>query len=123
MALLRKISDEDLDRRFTDVQLAFIGQYVLEWEEKAGMFGLSAGDIEDIREDNKYSHKSQKLAMLRSWKEQSGEEANLRNLVKMAENNKWKNLGKRFLLAASIEWGYLDDDGRCRNGLGSMFSY
>jgi hypothetical protein len=110
-SLLARIHGEYLDRQFTDVQLAFIGQYVLEWEEKAGVFGLSAGDIEDIREDNKFSHKSQKLAMLRLWKEQSGEEANLRNLVMMAENNKWKNLGKRFLYAASIKWGYLDDDG------------
>ena len=100
-----KIPDEVLGRQFTDHQLADIAKHLLEWEEKAPAFGLSEGEIEDIKEDHKYSHKSQKLSMLRRWKELYGEDANLRNLVIIAEREGWK----RFLQAVCM--GYYVDEG------------
>lgn len=107
-SLLVDIPDEALDRQFTEVELTVVAKHLLDWQEKAGGFGLSEGEVEDIREDNKYSNRSQKLTMLRRWKERSGEKANLRKLVMLAERNGWRD----FIRAVCIELGHVDEDGK-----------
>ena len=108
-ALLESIPAEVLDGQFTDAQLADIAKHLLEWEEKAPAFGLTEGEVEDIKQDNKYSHRSQKLSMLRRWRELCGGEANLRNLVTMAERKGWNDLLNNFR-ALCIEWDYVEED-------------
>ena len=106
-SLLKRIPGDVLDRPFTDSELSKISSHLLEWTNKAPAFGLSKGEVEDIREDNKYSHLAQKTAMLRRWKEINGGMANLRELASIAEQNGWQE----FIRNVCQELDYDVDDG------------
>ena len=107
-ALLERIPGDVLDRPFTDFELSKISSHLLEWTNKAPAFGLSEGEVENIREDNRYSHGTQKTAMLRRWKEKNGDRANLRGLVLIAEQNGWQV----FIRNVCRDYGV--DDGDCK---------
>ena len=101
-SVLEIIPEEVLDKPFTDADLPIMAKHLLEWQEKAAAFGLSEGEIEDIREDHKGSNRIQKLVLLRRWKERNGDRANLRYLFTMAERYHWDD----FVDGVSGEWGY-----------------
>ena len=114
-SLLERIPGDALDRPFTDFELSKISSHLLEWTNKAPAFGLSEGEVENIREDNRYSHGTQKTAMLRRWKEKNGDGANLRELVLIAEQNGWQEFIRNVCqeLDYDVDDGH-DDDCNCK---------
>ena len=107
LTLLERIPGDALDRPFTDFELSKISKHLLEWIDKAPAFGLSKGEVEDIREDYRTSSRTQKSAMLRRWKEINGDRANLRELVLIAERNGWEE----FIRNVCRELGHLEETG------------
>ena len=91
---LESIPSQDLDKPLNSSQLEIIARQILEWREIAIEFDLDENDIENIQEDNKSNH-LQKRAMMRRWKEIFGDNATLRELIRIAQRNEWnKFLGK-----------------------------
>ena len=90
MASLQSVPNQVLDGELSDSQLALVSTHLVDWPEKARGLGLSEGDIDDIREDNKNHNRAQKSAMMRRWKELYGDRATLRNLAEIAEKNVWE---------------------------------
>ena len=108
-SLLERIPGDALDRPFTDFELSKISEHLLEWIDKAPAFGLSEGEVEDIREDYRTSSRTQKSAMLRRWREKNGDMANLRELVLIAEQNGWQD----FIRNVCLELGYTGKSSYC----------
>ena len=102
--LMKTIPLEVQERVFTNQQLGLIADHVLEWPHKARGLGLSESEIEDIREDNKFSTRLQKCAMLTKWAEKYGDRANLKELVSIAKQNHWDT---KFIQNMCRELGYI----------------
>ncbi len=81
--LLRVIPTQVLQEPLADVKLAKISSNILAWPIKGSAFGLTPGEIEDIKEDHKNSNKMQKVAMLRRWAQKNGDQATLRLLLEI----------------------------------------
>ena len=84
------LSEEALDKKLTERDVSAICKYLLGWQDKARVLGLTDAEIENIREDHKNSNHMQKVAMMRRWEEKNGERATPRRFLEIARQNGWK---------------------------------
>lgn len=101
--LLRRIPEDQLNKKLTEQQLAKISKRLSEWQVKGSVFGLTKEEMEDIKEDHKYSNEMQKVAMLRRWAMKNGDQASLRVLIEMSCDNGWTDFAEN----ACISLGYI----------------
>ena len=75
--MANSLSYESLDKKLTERDVSAICKYLLKWQDKARVLGLTDTEIENIREDHRNSNLMQKVAMMRQWEEKNGERATL----------------------------------------------
>ncbi len=104
--ILSSIPLEVIDKPLKENQLAKISKKLLEWQVKGSLFGLSEGEMEDIKEDYKHSNEMQKVAMLRMWAKKHGDQATLRFLIETSYESDCEVFAKK----AVESLGYLHSD-------------
>ena len=80
--LLKDVPPEKLDEPCRDDHLSELALSVTEWQSIAPFLGLSEAEEEDIERDCA-KNKTQKIKMLRKWKEKFGKRATYRRLARV----------------------------------------
>ena len=103
--LLESIPQEKLDKPLTHQELAVISKHLLDWPAKAvSVFGLSLGEVENIRENHKNSLDSQKMEMMIWWGDNCERDKNtLRELILLSREHGLMD----FIQGACESLGYL----------------
>ena len=107
--LLKSIPIDELEKPLTSRQIAKISKSLSKWQLNGSILGLTEVEMEDIREDHKYSNEMQKVAMLRRWAQIYGPQATLRNLIEASCQNGQEKFATNFCKSL----GYISD----KNGM------
>ena len=112
--LVKTIPNEVQEKAFTDTQLAMIADQLLIWPHKAVGLGLSESEIENIKEDHKTSNQLQKIALMMKWAKMNGDQANLKELIRVSKLNRWD---AKFIRKICKELGYGKGKRKCQLGV------
>ena len=82
----------DLNQECSDQDFAEISRSIVEWREIAPFLGLAEADEIAIRDSTPNSVPTQKMAMLRKWKEKLGTKATYKRLCQAFEDCEKGNL-------------------------------
>ena len=85
-----------LQCKCSESHLATIAQSITSWKQLSPFLGLTQQDEEDIQADNS-RNAERKVAMLRRWRERSGNEATYLRLAEAFEVLKWRDCISKLL--------------------------